>query len=62
MPTNDALIGNAAGYESLKFTEDGGFVVGGFTNYEGKIQNKIDLVVVLYSKKTFRVIAVDLYT
>ena len=36
MPTNDALIGNAAGYESLKFTEDGGFVVGGFTNYEGK--------------------------
>ena len=35
MPINDPLIGNAAGYESLQFTEDGGFVVAGFTNYEG---------------------------
>ena len=45
MPTNDAKIGNAAGYESLKFTEDGGFVVGGFTKYEGidyTVQFKID--------------------
>ena len=39
MPTNDAKIGNAAGYESLKFTEDGGFVVGGFTKYEGSFKN-----------------------
>ena len=43
MPINDALIGNAAGYESLKFTEDGGFVVGGFTKYEGIVQNRFDL-------------------
>ena len=43
MPTNDAKIGNAAGYESLKFTEDGGFVVGGFTKYEGIVQNRFDL-------------------
>ena len=42
MPINDALIGNAAGYESLKFTEDGGFVVGGFTKYEGIVQNRFD--------------------
>ena len=35
MPTTDPLIGTAAGYESLQFTEDGGFVVGGFANYEG---------------------------
>ena len=49
MPINDALIGNAAGYESLQFTEDGGFVVGGFANYEGRTPNRFDLLVALQS-------------
>ena len=32
MPTTDAGIGKFAGYESIVFTADGGFVAGGFAN------------------------------
>jgi len=31
----DAMSGPRAGYESIAFTADGGFIAGGFTNYEG---------------------------
>ena len=33
--SGDAMSGPRAGYESIAFTADGGFIAGGFTNYEG---------------------------
>ena len=34
MPETDANMGNKSGYESIKFTSDGGFIVGGFANFD----------------------------
>ena len=34
MPETEANMGNKSGYESIKFTSDGGFIVGGFANFD----------------------------
>ena len=34
-PETDAGVGNKSGFESIAFTADGGFIAGGFANYQG---------------------------
>ena len=33
-PTTDSAIGVRSAWETIEFTEDGGFIVGGFANYK----------------------------
>ena len=34
MPFNDIDVGKKSGYETISFTSDGGFIVGGYCNYK----------------------------
>ena len=56
MPSTDARAGKHSGYESVVFTEDGGFIAGGFAqgwalkNFNSHIVIVFDKLILIYYK------------